>query len=168
MCCLTSFKSAVIFIHVRMIVIFCYFPLANACFGLVKICECVSCGCLERNCQVEHPPTNDAFIHVLLGIKEITKYSVSGGKSPVSAIAVKYSQILTSNLVEGSSDYRLVKSLSQRPLPRCFNPACSFRDQMSDSTELKKCSRCSSMYCSRECQLAHWPKHKAFCSTKKK
>ena len=37
-------------------------------------------------------------------------------------------------------------------------------DQKGNSKQMKKCSGCRLInYCSRECQVAHWKKHKQSC-----
>ena len=49
---------------------------------------------------------------------------------------------------------------------RCANPTCEHNklDKSTGKVKLKKCSRCLAViYCSRECQLAHYPDHKAHC-----
>jgi hypothetical protein len=39
----------------------------------------------------------------------------------------------------------------------CSNPACA-------GAGIKKCTGCKEVrYCGQECQLAHWPAHKADC-----
>jgi len=144
-----------------------HIKLANACLGLVKMCECVADSCLDRKCKSEHLAVNDAFISVILGIKEITKFSAAGDTlyQAFSALAIKYSHILKNNLMESSSDYRLVELLTLiTTVSQCSNPTCPFEN--SSSIDLKQCSRCSSVtYCSRDCQLAHWPNHKSSCSS---
>lgn len=54
-------------------------------------------------------------------------------------------------------------------LQQCGNSACPKRDsgppaEGSSSVALSVCSRCrTTAYCSRECQTASWPTHKANC-----
>ena len=44
---------------------------------------------------------------------------------------------------------------------RCGNPACGVGD---DVTKLKRCAACEGIqYCSRDCQIAHRPAHRALC-----
>ena len=49
---------------------------------------------------------------------------------------------------------------------RCANPSCEHNklDQSNGQTKFYKCSRCYAViYCSRACQVAHYPEHKAYC-----
>ena len=53
-----------------------------------------------------------------------------------------------------------------REFIRCANPACQHNklDQSTGLVKFKKCSRCEAVnYCSRECQVAHFPVHKKSC-----
>ena len=53
-----------------------------------------------------------------------------------------------------------------REFIRCANPACALNrlDQSTGQVKFKKCSRCQVViYCSRECQVAHYPEHKRLC-----
>ncbi|GLC34204.1 SUMO-activating enzyme subunit 1A [Pleodorina starrii] len=52
-----------------------------------------------------------------------------------------------------------------RRLRLCDNPSCgSFGGKSEESLALKKCARCRAVrYCSADCQLQHWPVHKATC-----
>ena len=46
----------------------------------------------------------------------------------------------------------------------CYNPQCSIPDRKVKRSKAKYCSRCRcATYCSRECQVADWSKHKRFC-----
>ena len=51
----------------------------------------------------------------------------------------------------------------------CARPGCEHNKlvQSSGEVKFKKCSRCLTViYCSRECQVAHYPEHKKFCLTR--
>ena len=53
-----------------------------------------------------------------------------------------------------------------REFIRCANPTCELNrlDQSTGQVKFKKCSRCLAViYCSRECQVAHYPEHKRLC-----
>ena len=53
-----------------------------------------------------------------------------------------------------------------REFIRCANPTCELNklDQSTGHVKFKKCSRCQAViYCSRECQVAHYPEHKRLC-----
>ena len=53
-----------------------------------------------------------------------------------------------------------------REFIRCANPTCELNrlDQSTGKIKFKKCSRCHAViYCSRECQVAHYPEHKKLC-----
>ena len=53
-----------------------------------------------------------------------------------------------------------------REFIRCANPSCehSKLDQSTGKVKFKQCSRCKAViYCSRECQVAHYPEHKRLC-----
>ena len=53
-----------------------------------------------------------------------------------------------------------------REFIRCANPSCELNrlDQSTGQVKFKKCSRCQAViYCSRECQVAHYPEHKRLC-----
>ena len=53
-----------------------------------------------------------------------------------------------------------------REFIRCANPTCehSKLDKSTGKVKFKQCSRCKSViYCSRECQTAHYPEHKGLC-----
>ena len=49
---------------------------------------------------------------------------------------------------------------------RCANPICEHNklDKSTGQVKFKQCSRCKAViYCSRECQTAHYPEHKTPC-----
>ena len=53
-----------------------------------------------------------------------------------------------------------------REFIRCANPTCEANklDKSTGQVRFKQCSRCkTTIYCSRECQAAHYPKHKKLC-----
>ena len=53
-----------------------------------------------------------------------------------------------------------------REFIRCANPACELNrlDKSTGQVKFKKCSRCQAViYCSRECQVAHYPEHRRLC-----
>ena len=70
----------------------------------------------------------------------------------------------------GSSSARIeaIKSRLQKQLvDKCSYPQCN--QPSSESRELSECASCRTVrYCGRDCQLAHWPDHKATCKEKKK
>ena len=58
--------------------------------------------------------------------------------------------------------YKEVKSIPKMGL--CMNPSCSLPDNFAVRSKMLYCTQCChSNYCSRECQVAHWPTHKKFC-----
>ena len=53
-----------------------------------------------------------------------------------------------------------------REFIRCANPTCELNrlDKSTGQVKFKQCSRCRAViYCSRECQVAHYPEHKRLC-----
>ena len=53
-----------------------------------------------------------------------------------------------------------------REFIRCANPTCKLNklDKSTGQVKFKQCSRCRAViYCSRECQTAHYPEHKPLC-----
>ena len=53
-----------------------------------------------------------------------------------------------------------------REFIRCANPTCKLNklDKSTGHVKFKKCSRCQAViYCSRDCQVAHYPDHKRLC-----
>ena len=53
-----------------------------------------------------------------------------------------------------------------REFIRCANPTCELNrlDKSTGQVKFKKCSRCHAViYCSRECQVTHYPEHKTYC-----
>ena len=53
-----------------------------------------------------------------------------------------------------------------REFIRCANPTCELNklDKSTGQVKFKKCSRCQTViYCSRECQVAHYPEHEPMC-----
>ena len=53
-----------------------------------------------------------------------------------------------------------------REFIRCANPTCEHNklDKSTGKVKFKNCSRCKAViYCSRECQTAHYPEHKRLC-----
>ena len=53
-----------------------------------------------------------------------------------------------------------------REFIRCANPNCKLNklDKSTGKLKFKQCSRCKAViYCSRECQVAHYPEHKRLC-----
>ena len=62
--------------------------------------------------------------------------------------------------------YDRMKLQLSREFIRCANPSCKLSklDQSTGKVTFKKCSRCRAViYCSRECQTAHYPEHKKLC-----
>ena len=54
-----------------------------------------------------------------------------------------------------------------REFIRCANPICELNklDKSTGQVKFKKCSRCHAViYCSRDCQVAHYPEHKKLCT----
>ena len=54
-----------------------------------------------------------------------------------------------------------------REFIRCANPSCELNrlDQSTGQVKFKQCSRCKAViYCSRQCQVAHYPDHKRLCT----
>ena len=48
----------------------------------------------------------------------------------------------------------------------CYNPQCSIPGRSVKRSKAKYCSRCRCVtYCSRECQVADWSRHKLLCDT---
>ena len=46
----------------------------------------------------------------------------------------------------------------------CFNTECKYPGNKVEHSKTKYCSRCRSVtYCSRECQVADWSRHKPIC-----
>ena len=61
--------------------------------------------------------------------------------------------------------YKEVKSITK--IGRCHNPNCSLPDKYKKTvrSEMLYCTQCRrANYCSRECQVAHWPFHKEICA----
>ena len=53
-----------------------------------------------------------------------------------------------------------------REFIRCANPSCELNklDQSTGQVKFKLCSRCKAViYCSKDCQTAHYPEHKSMC-----
>ena len=62
--------------------------------------------------------------------------------------------------------YDRMNMLLSREFIRCANPTCELNklDKSTGKVKFKQCSRCKTgIYCSRECQVAHYPEHKRLC-----
>ena len=62
--------------------------------------------------------------------------------------------------------YDMMNMQLSREFIRCANPTCKLNklDKSAGQVKFKKCSRCQAViYCSRECQTAHYPEHKRLC-----
>ena len=58
--------------------------------------------------------------------------------------------------------YEEVKSITK--MGHCYNPQCKLPKRMTERSNTKHCSRCRCVtYCSRECQVADWSRHKPAC-----
>ena len=58
--------------------------------------------------------------------------------------------------------YDKVKSITKMGF--CYSPQCSMTGKGVERSKTKYCSRCRcATYCSRECQIADWSKHKSAC-----
>jgi len=58
--------------------------------------------------------------------------------------------------------YKEVKSTTKMSL--CYNEHCCLPDRKVERSKANPCSRCrSAFYCSRECQVADWKRHKFIC-----
>lgn len=67
--------------------------------------------------------------------------------------------------------YNMIMEAKKPVLKQCAFPACPNNNSPDSSTgevkKLKKCGRCRNItYCSRECQVKHWPDHKKLCVSK--
>jgi hypothetical protein len=61
--------------------------------------------------------------------------------------------------------YEEVKSITKMGL--CYNPQCSIPGGRLERSKTKCCSRCRcATYCSRECQVANWKRHKPDCDNR--
>ena len=88
-------------------------------------------------------------------------------ESPVVFFFVKYcldqGMGVPDPLLSAYNDMRRQLSCS---FLRCAKPSCEHNklDKSTGKVKFKKCSRCQAViYCSRECQVAHYPEHKAQC-----
>ena len=64
------------------------------------------------------------------------------------------------------SVYDRINMQLSREFIRCANPTCELNklDKSTGQVKFKQCSRCHAViYCSRECQTAHYPEHKRLC-----
>ncbi len=93
-------------------------------------------------------------------------------KNPISE-AMKYDGDRESSFEIGrlGSSSARIEAIKQRMqlklLDKCSNPSCA--QPSSSERELSECASCHTVrYCGRDCQLAHWPDHKAICKEKKK
>ena len=62
--------------------------------------------------------------------------------------------------------YDRMNAQLSREFIRCANPTCVLNrlDKSTGQVKFEKCSRCLAViYCSRECQVAHYPLHKKLC-----
>ena len=60
--------------------------------------------------------------------------------------------------------YDEVKDITKMSL--CYNPQCTIPHGKVERSKIMCCGRCQSvMYCSRECQKAHWRVHKSSCNS---
>ena len=60
------------------------------------------------------------------------------------------------------SKYEEVKSIAK--IGFCCYANCSLPDNKTIRSKMLCCTQCrNANYCSRECQVAHWPAHKEFC-----
>ncbi len=58
--------------------------------------------------------------------------------------------------------YEEVKSITKMGL--CYNEKCKFPNRMTERSNTMCCSRCRcAVYCSRECQIADFSRHRPFC-----
>jgi hypothetical protein len=56
-----------------------------------------------------------------------------------------------------------------KPTATCFNAACTSKKASSSKPQLQRCSACRlAVYCSAECQKAHWPQHRPHCTNSQK
>ncbi len=61
--------------------------------------------------------------------------------------------------------YEEVKCITKMGI--CYNEKCKFPQRRVERSKTSYCSRCRCVvYCSRECQVAHWTQHKTFCDSK--
>jgi hypothetical protein len=59
--------------------------------------------------------------------------------------------------------YKEVKHIAKMGM--CSNPECTIPGRMVERKGMLHCIRCREVYyCTRECQVAHWPAHKDFCN----
>lgn len=91
-------------------------------------------------------PVNAAQVEALYDADEHTLVSFLRKHIPCSCLDEKHKE---------------VKDMPK--MSSCYNEQCS-RGRRVERSKLNRCSRCSqAFYCSRECQVADWPRHKTIC-----
>ena len=110
------------------------------------------------------------LVHLWKGLYEVLEIFDEVCECPFVYFFVKYS------LDNGMGVPRLALAVYDRmnmqlsrEFIRCANPTCEHNrlDQSTGKVKFKQCSRCKpAIYCSRECQVAHYPMHTASCCKK--
>ena len=118
---------------------------------------------VEHNCKLER------YISAWVGLHACLEISNAGPacESPYVYFFIKFC------LDQGFGVPKLALAMYDRmnmqlsrEFIRCANPTCELNklDQSTGQVKFKKCSRCHAViYCSRECQVAHYPEHKRLC-----
>lgn len=147
-----------------------YREAAEASCQVVNIIECLaSCrGSCGKACSLSlnHPAQADCVLDALLAIQ---KFVVIEEKEKASALASKYLGLLQATFGDASQIVKEVQAValtkisvskSSSDVRSCENPTCMDRNRSGLAAD-KQCSKCLSVwYCSRDCQVAHWPIHK--------
>jgi ankyrin repeat protein len=116
----------------------------------------VRCLIEEFGADVNHP-RKDGVTSLMLAVRnghsKIVKYLIKHGADP-QASTPRYGTLIDVSKTSGApaEQTAYLKAKTQ-----CSNPGCS-------GAGLKKCTGCKqARYCCGQCQLAHWPAHKADC-----
>ncbi len=60
--------------------------------------------------------------------------------------------------------YKEVKSITKMGI--CGNPECSLPERKAARSKMLYCTRCCAVnYCTQECQVADWQRHRKFCNS---